>query len=259
MQNNVLKLAWYVHTFDGWSRREPVCFEPSEVCVCSWQKYRKVRNCNNPFLIQLSQQLSSWPCPMIEYSRCGAMLKCGSSIFYKPCQCVCQTTASCPSSHQPTRIRKETLESEGPLQRKLNFRFRTVGVAKVNASLDLTFQGHQRVNWLRRPIRTLSIPISRLLTWFLYSTPLPRYSASQISVGDLDLSGSPKVKFSNYLGKSMFNFIMVFCWYQLPIWHHLRDIQLPRFWVMTFHFLETRSVISHYAFLSFNGKNISTK
>ena len=31
----------------------------------------------------------------------------------------------CPSSHQPTRIREETLESGGPLQRKLNFRLRT--------------------------------------------------------------------------------------------------------------------------------------
>ena len=34
--------------------------------------------------------------------------------------------AGCPSSHQPTRIREETLESGGPLQRKLNFRLCTV-------------------------------------------------------------------------------------------------------------------------------------
>ena len=34
--------------------------------------------------------------------------------------------AGCPSSHQPTRIREETLESGGPLQRKLNFRLRTL-------------------------------------------------------------------------------------------------------------------------------------
>ena len=34
--------------------------------------------------------------------------------------------AGCPSSHQPTRIREEMLESGGPLQRKLNFRLRTV-------------------------------------------------------------------------------------------------------------------------------------
>ena len=33
--------------------------------------------------------------------------------------------AGCPSSHQPTRIREETLESGGPLERKLNFRLHT--------------------------------------------------------------------------------------------------------------------------------------
>jgi hypothetical protein len=32
--------------------------------------------------------------------------------------------AGCPSSHQPTRIREERLESGGPLQQKLNFRLR---------------------------------------------------------------------------------------------------------------------------------------
>ena len=36
--------------------------------------------------------------------------------------------AGCPSSHQPTRIREETLESGGPLQRKLSFRLRTVSM-----------------------------------------------------------------------------------------------------------------------------------
>ena len=36
--------------------------------------------------------------------------------------------AGCPSSHQPTRIREETLESGGPLQRKLNFRLCTVAI-----------------------------------------------------------------------------------------------------------------------------------
>ena len=34
--------------------------------------------------------------------------------------------AGCPSSHQPTRIREETLESGGPLQQKLSFCRRTV-------------------------------------------------------------------------------------------------------------------------------------
>ena len=40
------------------------------------------------------------------------------------------------------------------------------------------YQGHQRSNWLRHPIRNLCIPISLLLTWTLYPTPLTRYSAS---------------------------------------------------------------------------------
>ena len=38
--------------------------------------------------------------------------------------------AGCPSSHQPTRIREETLESGEPLQRKLNFRLRTYEMIK---------------------------------------------------------------------------------------------------------------------------------
>ena len=38
----------------------------------------------------------------------------------------------CPSSHQPTRIREETLESGGPLQRKFNFPFRTSRCNKNN-------------------------------------------------------------------------------------------------------------------------------
>ena len=37
----------------------------------------------------------------------------------------------CPSSHQPTKIREETLESGGPLQRKLNFRLRTHGILYI--------------------------------------------------------------------------------------------------------------------------------
>ena len=46
--------------------------------------------------------------------------------------------AGCPSSHQPTRIREETLESGGPLQRKLNLRLRTFVVRIVPLCL---------VNW----------------------------------------------------------------------------------------------------------------
>ena len=43
--------------------------------------------------------------------------------------------AGCPSSHQPTRIKEETLESGGPLQRKLNFRLRTSTVLKIDVKM----------------------------------------------------------------------------------------------------------------------------
>ena len=46
--------------------------------------------------------------------------------------------AGCPSSHQPTRIREETLESGGPLQRKLNFRLRTFG-QMYSSRIDRSF------------------------------------------------------------------------------------------------------------------------
>ena len=45
----------------------------------------------------------------------------------------------------------------------------------------------------------------------LYLVPFARYSASKISVSDLDLSGSPKVKYFSFVGKPRGNFIMVLC------------------------------------------------
>ena len=45
----------------------------------------------------------------------------------------------------------------------------------------------------------------------LFLIPFARYSASKISVNDLDLSGSPKVKYVYYFGKLICNFIMVLC------------------------------------------------
>ena len=45
--------------------------------------------------------------------------------------------AGCPSSHQPTRIREETLESGGPLQQKLNFRLRTLGIRCTKSQILL--------------------------------------------------------------------------------------------------------------------------
>ena len=50
-----------------------------------------------------------------------------------------------------------------------------------------------------------------LLIRTLYLVPSPRYSASKISVRDLDLSGSPKVKYLTYFEKPIKDFIMTFC------------------------------------------------
>ena len=54
-----------------------------------------------------------------------------------------------------------------------------------------------------------------LLIPTLYLSPFTRYSASKISVSDLDLSGSPKVKYFDFFRKLICDFIMVSCWYQL--------------------------------------------
>ena len=51
--------------------------------------------------------------------------------------------------------------------------------------LDLTFQDHQRSNWLFHPICELSLPIGFLLTWTLYLVPFLSYSTSKISGQDL--------------------------------------------------------------------------
>ena len=45
----------------------------------------------------------------------------------------------------------------------------------------------------------------------LYLIPFARYSASKISVSDLDLSGSPEVKYFSFVGKPRADIVMVFC------------------------------------------------
>ena len=50
-----------------------------------------------------------------------------------------------------------------------------------------------------------------LLIQTLYLIPFARYSASKISDSDLDLSGSPKVKYFNFSRKPIWDFIMMFC------------------------------------------------
>ena len=43
----------------------------------------------------------------------------------------------------------------------------------------------------------------------LYLIPFARYSASKISVSDLDFSRSPKIKYVYFFGKLICNFTMV--------------------------------------------------
>ena len=51
------------------------------------------------------------------------------------------------------------------------------------------------------------------------------YSAFKTSVSDLDLSGSPKVKYFTFFGKSIWDLILTFCLYELSISYRLRDIR----------------------------------
>ena len=64
-----------------------------------------------------------------------------------------------------------------------------------------------------------------LLIRTLYLVPFARYLASKISFCDLDLSGSPKVKYFNFFGKPIGNFIKVLCCDELSIAYRLRDIR----------------------------------
>ena len=72
-----------------------------------------------------------------------------------------------------------------------------------------------------------------LLIQTLYLVSFARYSASKISVSDLDLSGSPKVKYFYFIGKPICHIIMVFCGYELSISYRLRDIPHLRFRLVT--------------------------
>ena len=75
-----------------------------------------------------------------------------------------------------------------------------------------------------------------LLIRTLSRVPFARYSASKISVSDLDLSGSPKFKYFIFSGKPIWDFIMTFCWYELSIAYCLRDIPHLRFRLVTLTF-----------------------
>ena len=86
-----------------------------------------------------------------------------------------------------------------------------------------------------------------LLIRTLYLILFARYSASKISVSDLDLSGSPKVKYFYFFRKLICNFIMVLCWYELSMSYCLRDIPHLRFQLVTLTFQgHRRSNISNF-------------
>ena len=102
--------------------------------------------------------------------------------------------------------------------------------------VTLTFQGHQRSNISHFWEANVQLHNGILLTRTLNRVPFARYSAFKISVSDLDLSGSPKVKYFNLFRKPFRAFIMMFCWYKLSISYRLRDIPHLRFWLVTLTF-----------------------
>ena len=57
----------------------------------------------------------------------------------------------------------------------------------------------------------MRLHICLLLIGTLYLIPFARYSASKISVSDLDLLRSPKVKYFYMVRKLMHDFTVVFC------------------------------------------------
>ena len=67
--------------------------------------------------------------------------------------------------------------------------------------MTLTFQGYRRSNIWPFWEADMRLDNDLLLIWTVYLVPFARYSASKISVGDLDHSGSPKIKYSTFFRK----------------------------------------------------------
>ena len=113
--------------------------------------------------------------------------------------------------------------------------------------VTLTFQGHRRSNISTFWEADMGLYNGLQLIRTLYLVPFARYSPSKISATDLDLSGSPKVKYFTFFGKPIWDFIMTLCWYELSIAYRLRDISHLRFWLVTLTFQgHRRSNISHF-------------
>ena len=96
--------------------------------------------------------------------------------------------------------------------------------------VTLTFQSHQR-SIISHFLRSQCATLSKSLFDTNSLVPFARYSASKISVIDLDLPGSPKFKYFTFFGKPVCNFVMVSCWYKLFISYCLRDISNLTFFI----------------------------
>ena len=81
----------------------------------------------------------------------------------------------------------------------------------INES-DLFWEANMRIYEGLLFIRTLHLAL------------FARYSASKISISDPDLSWSPKVKYFNFVGKPIRDFIMVFYWYELLLSRNVCEI-----------------------------------
>ena len=101
--------------------------------------------------------------------------------------------AGCPSSHQPTRIREETLESGGPLQRKLNFRLHTIcrlankkGNARTSAGGSTSRQPSMPPSLLAN-LHTVKSCIHNFVTSFLFQRySLEKYRSKEEKLELLD-------------------------------------------------------------------------
>ena len=110
--------------------------------------------------------------------------------------------AGCPSSHQPTRIREETLESGGPLQRKLNFRLRTIrDILNPPKLQNLNTKNKQKNNEnLILEIKFRVYLFSHKFSHKSYTDRIHRFAASEVPNIDSNILGTSKNPIQGHLG-----------------------------------------------------------
>ena len=96
----------------------------------------------------------------------------------------------------------------------ISYRLRDIPLLRFRFVI-LTFQGHQKSNISPFLEAEMGLCNGVLLIRTLYLVPFARYPESKISVSDLDLSGSPKVKYFYFFWKPMCHFMIMFSWYEL--------------------------------------------